>query len=235
MGWILKETATYQYQTAITRVYFTIASILAIAELLEAKSVIYILKPTLIPALIFLYLYTSKLRNPIYVLSLLFGLVSNISFLFTSESMVIYGFVSFMIYRMICIYLVVRLIKKFFLLPFIVATLPFLFIFSCLLNLTLSSDVAEFYPAAINAVLISALSGLALSNYVMEDSKTNSWLAISTLLFIVLIFLFMFQKYYITNIVFQPISALIFAFGHYAFYKFVIESEKPAEKEIRLL
>lgn len=230
----MKETATYQYQIAISRVYFTIASILAIAELLEAKSVIYIFKPTLIPVLILLYLYTSKVRNTIYVLSLLFGLVSNISFMFTAENMVIYGFVSFMIHRMICIYIVVRLIKKFFLLPFIVATLPFLFIFSCLLNLTLSPDAAEFFPAAINAVLISALSGLALSNYVMEDNKTNSWLAISTLLFIVLIFLFMFQKYYITNVVFQPISALIFAFGHYAFYKFVIESEKPAEKEIRL-
>ena len=231
----MKEAVTYQHQTTITRIYFTIASVLAIAELLEAKSVIYIFKPTLIPALIALYLYTSKVRNPIYVLGLLFGLLSNISFMFTAESMVLYGFLSFMIYRILCIFIAVKLIKKIFLLPFIVATLPFLFIFSCLLNLTLSPDAAEFYAAAINAVLISALSGLALSNYVMEDNKTNSWLAISTLLFIVLIFLFMFQKYYISNIVFQPISALIFAFGHYAFYKFVIEAEKPAEKEIRLL
>lgn len=230
----MKEAATYPYQANITRIYFAIGLILAIAELLEFKSVIYFLKPILIPVLIALYLYTSKVRNPIYILSLLFGLLSNISFMFTTESIVLYGFFSFIIYRILCIFIVVKLIKKFFLLPFIIATVPFLFIFSCLLNLTLSPDALEFYPVAINGLMISALSGLSLSNYIMNDNKTNSWLAISTLLFIVLVFLFMFQKYYIPNIVFQPISALIFAFAHFAFYKFVIEAEKPAEKEIIL-
>ena len=113
--------------------------------------------------------------------------------------------------------------------------MPFIFIFSCLLNLTLSTEAPEFYPACINGLLISALSGLSLSNYVMNDNKMNSWLAISSLLFVVLVFLFMIQKYYISNVVFQPISALIFGFGHYTFYRFMLEAEKPAEPEIRLL
>jgi hypothetical protein len=68
----------------------------------------------------------------------------------------------------------------------------------------------------------------------MNDNKANSWLAISTLLFIVLVFLFMIQNYYLANIAFKPMSAFIFAFAHYTFYKFVMEAEaneiKPGAK-----
>jgi hypothetical protein len=83
----------------------------------------------------------------------------------------------------------------------------------------------------VNGFFISIFSGIALSNFVMDDNKQNSWLIISALLFMVLVFLFMFQKYYITNIVFQPLSALIFSSAHYAFYKFVVESEEHIKQQ----
>jgi len=85
---------------------------------------------------------------------------------------------------------------------------------------------ASLYPAVVNGILISILSGISLSNYVLDDNRNNSWLAISTLLAIVLVYLFMIQKYYLPNDIFQPLSALIFAAAHYAYYKFVLISEK---------
>ena len=232
---ILKDKATYKYDQFLKMIFFGIAATLAISEFFSAKSIIFVLKPFLIPSLVILYLYRSKKKNLLYVLCLLFAWFSNILFTFTSEKLVLIGFLTFMVYRIFCIILTLKLMANFYLLPFTVATMPFLFIFSSLLNLTLNPELAEFYPAAINAVLISVLAGLALSNYVMNDNKMNSWLAISTLLFIVLGFLFMFEKYYISNIVFQPTSAIVYAFGHYTYYKFVLEAEKPIEPEIRQL
>lgn len=219
-------------QFLITRIFFGITVLLALSEFFEWADAVYILKPLLLPTLMLLYLYKSKQKNRLYIVCLLFGLLSNISFMLTDKNAVLYGFIAFMCYRIFCIILVWKLIAKFYLLPFTIAIMPCLFIFSSLLNLTLSPDAPEFYPGVANALLISILSGIALSNYVMDDNKINSWLAISTLLFVVLVFLFMIQKYYISNVVFKPISAIIFAFGHYTFYKFVIEGEKIKTQQI---
>jgi len=221
-----KKMIQDKLQFLLTRIFFGITILLALSELFEWKDVFNILKPTLLPILMLLYLCKSQQKNIFYILALFFGWLSNISFMFTEKEFVVYGFLAFMCHRILCIVVTFRLINKFYLLPFIIAIMPCLFIFSSLLNLTLNPDAPEFYPAVANALLISILSGIALSNYVMDDSKINSWLAISTLLFVVLVFLFMIQKYYISNIVFQPISAIIFAFGHYTFYRFIIEGEK---------
>lgn len=231
----LENTLTYKFSKLLMLIFFGIAFVLAISELFSIKTIITLLKPLLIPVLMVLYLYTSAKRNLLYVFSLLFAWSSNILFMSTSKKLILFGFLTFMVHRIICIILTLKLTIRVFILPLVIATMPFLFIFSSLLNLTISPEAAEFYPAAINAMLISVLAGLALSNYVMNDNKVNSWLAISTLLFVALVFLFIFEKYYISNVVFQPISAIVFAFGHYTYYKFVLEAEKSVESEVKQL
>ena len=213
------------------QIYFAITAVLVICELFKSQEMLLIFKPTLIPTLIILYFLTSVKRNVVYVIALGFALISNIFLLWESIDFKVYAIVAFMIYRILSIVVVVRLVDKILWLPFIIATLPFLFIFSCLINLTLTSDMSSFYPTIVNGLLIAALAGIALSNYVLNDNKANSWLAISTLLFIVLVFLFMIQNYYLANIAFKPMSAFIFAFAHYTFYKFVLEAESNSDKK----
>jgi YhhN-like protein len=215
----------------LTRIYFGLALILIIAEALRNTTVLLIFKPMLIPALMALYFVTSETRNMYYFAALFFAVCSNIFFLSSAQQFLLYGIVAFMFFRILTIVVVLKLIRKLPMLPFVVACIPFIFIFSCLINLTMSTLSTSFYPAIINGILISILSGIALSNYVLDDNRTNSWLAISTLLAVVLVYLFMIQKYYFPNEVFQPISALIFACAHYAFYKFVVISEKQKPDE----
>jgi len=136
-----------------------------------------------------------------------------------------------MIYRILSIVTILKLTDKILIFPLVLATLPFIFIFLGLINLTISTNSTSFYPVVANGLFISVFSGIALSNFVMNDNKQNSWLIISALLFMVLVFLFMFQKYYISNIAFQPLSALIFSVAHYTFYKFVVESEEDIKQE----
>ncbi|HMK06660.1 MAG TPA: lysoplasmalogenase family protein [Flavobacterium sp.] len=210
----------------MTKIYFALAAILVIAEIFESQTLLYIFKPMLIPALMLVYFLASSEKNFLYFVSLFCALISNIFFLSTTRDFLLYGMIAFMIYRILTIIIVLKLISKQSLLPFIIACLPFVFIFSCLINLTMNSLSTSLYPAILNGILISILCGIALSNYVMDDNRSNSWLAISTLLSVVLVYLFMIQKYYFPNNVFQPISALVFSAAHYAFYKFVIEAEK---------
>ena len=214
----------------ITKFYFVITSILIIVEMFKVSYLLGIFKPLLIPCLVVLYLYSSKNRNFRYLSSLFFALISNIFLLSVQQEFLLYGIMTFMIYRILSIITIVKLSDKMFFFPVVLATIPFLFIFSSLINLTVDSSSSSFYPTIINAFFISVFSGIALSNFVMDDSKQNSLLVISALLFMVLVFLFMFQKYYMQNVVFQPLSALIFSCAHYTFYKFVIEAENTKQQ-----
>ena len=227
---LLDTSASNSTPNFFAKIYFAIAVVCIVSELFEFKQILLFFKPLLIPTLMVWYFLTSTKRSFLYLLSLLFALLSNVMFLFNEPYFLFYGIIAFMIYRIVSIVIIVKLVDKILFLPFLIATMPFLFIFSCLINLTMPSDSPSFYPAIINGLLIAGMAGIALSNYVMNDNKANSWLAISTLLFIVLVFLFMIQKYYLANIAFQPISAFIFAFAHYTFYKFMMESEKNTYK-----
>lgn len=227
----MNETQSNIRSGIVTKIYFGITFILILAEMFQHTALLFIFKPLLLPALMLLYFFTSEEKSMYYFVALFFGLCSNIFFLSTTPQFLLYGILAFMFYRILSIVVVLKLIRKLPLMPFIVACLPFAFIFSCLFNLTMSSLSSSFYPALINAILISLLSGIALCNYVLDDSRTNSWLAISTLLAVVSVYLFMIQKYYFPNAIFQPISALIFSCSHFAFYKFVVISEKHKPEE----
>lgn len=213
------------------KLYFLITAILVVAETFKISNLLYFSKPLLIPCLVVVYFSHSNNRSFWYLLSLFFALISNILFISTDQDFLLYGIVSFLIYRILSIVTILKLTDKILIFPLVLATLPFIFIFSGLINLTISTSSTTFYPIVVNGLFISIFSGIALSNFVLNDNKQNSWLIISALLFMVLVFLFMFQKYYISNIVFQPLSALIFSSAHYTFYKFVVESEEYIKQE----
>lgn len=209
----------------LTMLYFAATFLCIVAEFFEWKMLLTVFKPLIIPSLIGMYWFTSRQRNYFYLFCLLLALVSNIFLLSKTNSALFCSNLAIITSRFIMMVLVVRLIGKVLIVPFLIATLPFLFIFACLINLTITLDSPVFLAALLNAVFLSVIAGIALSAYMMDDNKANSWLAISTLLFIVLTFLFMIQKFYLANLVFQPMSAFVFAFAHFAFFRFMIESE----------
>ncbi len=209
-------------------IYFAVAFVLVVSEFLREQEMIMLIKPFLIPTLMVLYLCGTKRPNILYLIALLAAVSSNILFLFTSPQFLLIGIVSFIVFSVMIILIAAKTIDKIYLLPFVVATIPFLFIYSCLLYLTMGAMGQSLYPAITNGVLMSVLCGLALSNYIMIDDKISSYFVISAMLFGMVIFLFIIQKYYLPNVVFPPMSALIFSFAHFAFYKFLEESEKQS-------
>jgi hypothetical protein len=78
-------------------------------------------------------------------------------------------------------------------------------------------------------ILTSVLGGLAVSNYIVDDNRQNSWLLISVLLFIGLRFMLFIQSFYLTDLtlpVIKPIIITLNIFAYFTLYKFVIEAEK---------
>ena len=208
----------------VIALYFIIAVILVIGEATKNRQIIATFKPTLIPLLAILYYLTSSKRDPVYFAALLLAVSSNILFLFTGE-LVVYGIIAFLAHRILAIALVVKHTDKFHFFAFGIAIIPFLFVYIYLLDMTDSVLAAGFYPALANALVMSVLAALSLSNYVFDDNRRNSWLLISSLLFVVLMFIFVIERFYLENPVFRPLSVIIFSAAHFAFYKYLILSE----------
>ena len=77
--------------------------------------------------------------------------------------------------------------------------------------------------------MAATLGGVAISNYLMSDTKQNSLLLISVLLFLGLQLVIYIEKYYLADShssLLRPLAMTLNILAFYSFYKFVISSEK---------
>ncbi|HLA55054.1 MAG TPA: lysoplasmalogenase family protein [Flavobacterium sp.] len=212
----------------LTASYFVIAISEIMAELFQYKPLIIIVKPLMPILLMVLYRYASDQRNILFFLAISFSVITNILFIPNDPQMLFFGIIAFMIHRIIILIYIFRLVKIRDYIPVAIATVPFLLVFFYLLA---SSEVPEesFVLLIIQNILISIFGGIALSNYIMNDNKKNSWLLICGLLFVALQFIVFIEKYYLSNLsptVFRPIAMGLNAFAFYTFYEFVLAIEK---------
>jgi YhhN family len=210
---------------ALIGLFFGITAILIFAEYLKIQQIVFYAKPLLIPCLFTLYIIRSSKICPYYIAALFFAFLSNIFFMFPDAKLLLYGIIAFLFYRITSIFAVLKNGDRIALLPLFLATAPFLFMFSYLIDIMVPPENPSFYATIVNDVIISIFCGIGLSNYVMNDNKQNSWLLISTLLFTFLVILFMFDKFYLSFQIFKPLSALVFSLAHFAFLKFMEEAE----------
>ena len=95
----------------------------------------------------------------------------------------------------------------------------------------MESDVPKnsYYLIVFHNLIAAILGGIAISNYIMNDTKQNSLLLISVLLFLGLQLVIYIEKYYLAeshSLFLRPLAMTLNIFAFYTFYKFVISSEK---------
>ncbi|WP_264521496.1 lysoplasmalogenase family protein [Flavobacterium sp. N1994] len=200
-----------------------------LAEYLVNKPIICSLKPLLPLFLIVIYCLDSDRKNILFIIALLLSSLTNILFIPDTPMFLFYGIIVFTLHRIITIYLIFSLQKVIDYIPVIIATSPFLLIFFYLFSETPEIPQNSFYIIIVQNILISVLTGIALSSYVMNDNKQNSILLISALLFVMLQFVIFVEKYFLTNEFedfFRPTAMTLNALAFYSFYKYVVTAEK---------
>jgi hypothetical protein len=113
---------------SLTVIYFAITFVLLICEIKYIEPLIYFLRPIRVPLLMGLYFISSTKRMGIYFLSLLFVLASVLFFISSSEKYLFYGSITYILYRLLTIFLIWKSIRKINLMPLMIASLPFAFI-----------------------------------------------------------------------------------------------------------
>lgn len=196
-----------------------------VAEYFRITSLIWVFKPLLSVLLMIMYTIDSKVRSRFFYLVIFTSLITNVLFIFKDINYLIYGIVLFVFHRVFKIIYLVKLTRIRDFIPVIIASIPFMFLFFYIFFDTdlLREDI--YYLNIIHNILISILGGIALSEYVMNESVKSTWLLISVILFVSLHFIIFIEKFYIELLIFRPIAMSLNIFGYYSFYRYVMVVE----------
>ncbi|SHI93838.1 lysoplasmalogenase family protein [Flavobacterium terrae] len=223
----IKQISSSSEANMLIALFFLVSLSEAIAEFFEYRSFIFIFKMLLMPILMLLYWTTSSVRNLYYLIALFFAFIANMLFIYNEDfDFIIFGATTFLVYRIITIYLIMKFVKIKSYFPVIIGSLPFLFIYFYLTCLTIDELGDGLFVYIIQAMFMSFLGGLSVGVYMINDNRKNYWLLISTLLFTVNQILLVIKLFYLSVITFQPISMALYCFAQYGFYKFIILSEQ---------
>ena len=215
----------------IVVLYFTVSGVEVVAEFFKNTIIILCTKPLMMPLLATLYLLTTKNKNIVFLIGLTFTWIANLLFISKDFDYVIIGTLFFTSYRILTIYLVVRLVKVPGVIPLFIGCLPFFFIYLFVINLTYDELEDGFWLFVLQGIFTIIFGGLALGNYIFKSNKANTYLLISTMLFTFTQFLFVIRLFYTINI-FQPLAMLLYSVGQFMLYKFmIIEENKLVRRE----
>jgi len=178
--------------------------------------------------LIALYFLSSAKRNFLFF-SILFFLLIESAWMLLYDSRFSVGIICSSIQKIALIILIFKLIKERNYLYLSIVSFAFLLIFLYLFSTTSETSYVDFKFLMLQNILTSVLGGIAVSSYMIDDNRKNSWLLISILLFIGLRFMLFIQSFYLTDLtlpVIKPIIITLNIFAYFTLYKFVIEAEK---------
>lgn len=215
----------------LTIAYFLIACLEIVVEFTGEVATVYVVKPMLMPMLILIYWHSSEKRDILYMLGLVFSMAASVFFISNDLASVKVGAILFFFHRAFIISRILYHIKLPGLFPLLVGSVPFLFIYMSLVNMTFDRLGDGLFIFIIQCLMISFMGGLAVGSYIMRSDVTNRYLLLSTLLFALTQFIFVVRLYFFPTSVFQPIAMLMFVIAQYLFYKFLIRSERRVETD----
>ena len=214
----------------ISVLFFTVVTVEVTAELFSYEPVLFIFKPLISIVLMLLYWNTSNQKKPLFFFAISFSLITNVFFIYDTETMLFLGLIAFFIHRLLMIHYIVKLIKLKDYIPLFLAMIPFMFFFFYLLSITSELTARSYGILIVQNILISIIAGITLSDYVMNNGKKNdtAWLLIFGLLSVTQYFIVFVEKYYLSDmspISFRPLAMILNSSVYYAFYKFVMVIE----------
>lgn len=215
--------------TLLTVIFFINAVIEIYAEYIHLETVIYITKPLIPIFLIVLYWMTSDVKNKLFSLTLFFSVITNLLFIPKNDMFLFYGIIAFTIHRIILLYYVYKLVRINSYKLLLLCTIPLLAIFIYLHIESSYLPKNSVLILILHIFLIAIFGGIALSEYILDDNKKNSYLMISSLLFIALQFVIFIEKYFLRSVpleTLRPIAMSLNVFAFYTFYRFVNAAEE---------
>ena len=206
--------------------FFTVAFIEIVAEMYYDSFVIWITKPLIIPLLFLYYFLKSNIKNYNFILALFFSLLASVFFIERTPGFIITGSVFALIYRIVIVFLVLKLIKMPPLKLMLIGCIPFLLIYLSVILLRYETLDNNGFFFIINAIFVIFLGGFSISNYFVNETKTNYYLFLSVVFFALTHFIYLLKIFSDENSLLYAFSMLFYVFGQFLITKFILLTER---------
>jgi len=206
--------------------YFLISLIEISAEFFKDNQIIWFAKPLIIPLLVFYYWRVSKELNKLFIIALLLNWLANIFFIYQDYNSTLIGSLLFLGYRVLIVYIVMKIVKFPGFIPIIISSIPFLISYIYFINHNFESLDNGIYIFVLQGIFIIFLMAFAISNYIFKPNKLSKLLLLSSLFFIAIQFLMVLKLSNVYFNIFQSLAMFLFVIGQYLLVKFLLLSEK---------
>jgi len=210
--------------------FFVVSFIEIIGEYNEDKALVWLTKPLILPLLIAYYLKQSKKINPLFIVALIFSWVANLLFIQNTFQFIVYGVIFFVIYRILVIYIIVNKVKMPSLIPLVLGSIPFIFIYVSVTLFTYNALGDGVYLFLLQGIFTIFLGGFSLGNYIMVSNKPNSLLLISTMFMAFNQFVFLLKLYYHQVNILQALAMILFVLGQLLLTMYMFHTEKHLQR-----
>lgn len=220
----MEKSNSYRFLVVL---FILCSSLEIIAEFYQNQVLLTFVKPTLMPLLFGIYYVRTKNIDIVYFLALFFNWLANILFLSKSVDLLTLGSLVFFISRILIVYKVYKEIKLPSIFPFVLGTIPFLFLF-IYLNFLIVNDVNSqtFMMTISQSIVVSIIGGISLGNYMMKNDKSSIFLLLSAV-FNALTIVFLGIKFYYLDLYYlKSIAMIFFVLSHFSLVQFMIITHK---------
>jgi uncharacterized membrane protein YhhN len=211
----------------LTFLLFLLASVMdVIGIILKIPMLIYIFKPLIIIALLFLYVFSLPKRLKWYVIALEFSFFGDVLLMFSGKLFFMAGLLSFLMAHILFIKIVINQIKKTSILKVIMASVPFLMLFLGLMFVLKNSLNELLIPVIIYGLTISTFGVVSLINYLQKKSVKSFLILIGAVVFITSDSLLAINKFYSPNKIFEVLIMVTYIIAQYLIFKSMVLSPK---------
>lgn len=209
---------------------FILVSVLDLLGIIfKIESLLYVFKPFVMLALLFLYTSSVSDINKWYSTALIFSFFGDVFLMYSGQLPFKIGLISFLIAHILFIRIVTQHIKKVSFLSILTAVIPFA-VFLSLLIYTIKDSLGELLvPVIIYGFTISMFGVVSLINYVETKSAKSIWMLIGAIVFMISDTLLAINKFYLPKEIFGVLIMGTYIIAQYLIYRsMVLDTRKAA-------
>lgn len=207
---------------------FLLVSLIDIIAILNNSSLWQtIAKPLIIPSLLAYYMTSSKSKNKLYILALVFSFAGDV-LLLDKTDLFLFGIGAFLITQVLYVYLFSKGLGNSTLAKKIMAFVPFSIFFVVLIRLLKPGLEGFLIPVVIYGIAISSFGSISLLKYLVKKDKLNLSLLIGAVVFIISDSLIALHKFHDPHSFYPVVIMLTYIIAQYLIASFMLGSEKNA-------
>ncbi|HCE55170.1 MAG: lysoplasmalogenase [Lutibacter sp.] len=211
---------------------FILVSVLDLLGIIfKIESLLYVFKPFVMLALLFLYTSSVSDINKWYSTALIFSFFGDVFLMYSGQLPFKIGLISFLIAHILFIRIVTQHIKKVSFLSILTAVIPFA-VFLSLLIYTIKDSLGELLvPVIIYGFTISMFGVVSLINYVETKSAKSIWMLIGAIVFMISDTLLAINKFYLPKEIFGVLIMGTYIIAQYLIYRSMVLDTKKSSNE----